>query len=169
MPRNSVKRSFDSGNDYGNLKAKTGSKCDDRGCDAHVPVRQYTCFLILANMHYITPFCVCIGFTIEMSISGPIGVYFQNSRVRFFCPLPLGARVGRGFRRLGATCELNLGGLIHCLASHLFRYLVPVLFLLCTSDPLHRVPMRLCLGARVKVVYQSCRVVRRRETKVVLA
>jgi hypothetical protein len=92
-------------------------------------------------------------------------------------------RVGRGFRRLGATSELGLDGLVHRLASHLFRYLVPVEFLLFTLDPLHRdrrvvfegrsarrvQPMCLCLGVRFKVVYQPRGVVWRRETKVALA
>ena len=92
-------------------------------------------------------------------------------------------RIGREFRRLDDASELSIDGLVHCLASHLFGYHVPVQFLLFASDPLHRdrlvvfegrsprcvQPMRLCHGVRVKVGCQPRRVVWRRETKVALA
>jgi hypothetical protein len=122
----------------------------------------------------------------KMGISGLVALYFQNARVRFFCPRPLASSrcvvldadsddsaslASWASTTLSAAWRRTFSGISSQYSSRF------------TSDPLHRdrriifegrsprhvQPMRLCLGGSVKVVYPPCHVVRRRETKMTLA
>ena len=171
VPTNSVKRSFASGNDYGK-KAKTKTVST---CDAHVtctPTHACHACCIFAFKHTI----LCHTILFLHTVYNQDVHLGANWRLLSKCSV---RRVGRGFRRLGAASELGLDDFVHCLPSHLFGYLAPAQSLLFNWDPLHRdrpvvfkgrsprhvQPMRLCLEARVKVVYQPRCVVQRRETK----
>ena len=114
-------------------------------------------------------------------ISGSIGVYYQNARVRFLCPLPLPlASLWCIVLDADSDDSAPLASWALTALSTAWRrtfYLVNSFF---TLDPLHRdrlvvferhsackvKSMRLCLWERAKVVYQPCHMVRRRLTKV---